>query len=198
MNEPTPTEPTSVARPLPSLAPTAPPTAWSGGPVAPAVGSGTVPATPGVVVAGTSTEHVARGLAVALLAVLAAGGLAVVVWNLGFVASITSAVLAIGATYAYTWAAGAPPRRGLLPLVALIVLGVVAVALSFVAWDASQFFDEETAALTAAGYTRASFVTGAVQDVELLRSYAGDLAFYFVFAVIGTFGVIRRLVLSRD
>ncbi|QIM22813.1 hypothetical protein G7075_19515 [Phycicoccus sp. HDW14] len=139
-------------------------------------------------------ENVARGLLVALAAVLVAGVLAVVVWNLGFIASITSAVLAIGASLGYAKAAGAPPRRGIAPLVVLIVLGVVGTALAFVGWDASQYYTEHAAEAAAAGVSRGSFIWENITDGEVLSGYGGDLAMYFVFAALGTFGVLRSLL----
>lgn len=142
-------------------------------------------------------EHVARGLLVALLAVLAAGVLAVVVWNLGFVASITSAVLAVGASLGYAKAAGAPPRRGIAPLAVLILLGVVGTALAFVGWDASQYYTAHAAEAASAGVSRGSFIWQNITDGEVLSSYGGDLAMYFVFAVLGTFGVMRTLLRSE-
>ena len=186
-----PIRPTNPEEPAGSLAPSGPPTVWTGSPGAPAFAPAPTLTSPlGI----APDERVARGLAVALLAVLAAGTLAVVVWNLGFVASITSALLAIGASVGYTRAAGAAPRRGLGPLVVLIVLGVVGTALAFVGWDASQYYSAHAAEAASAGVTRSSFVWQNVTDGQVLSSYAGDLAFYFVFAVLGTFGVVRRLL----
>ncbi len=192
---PEPIRPTKADGAGRSLGPSGPPTVWTGALAVPVAG----PASPLTSPMGVAPdERVARGLAVAVLAVLAAGALAVVVWNLGFVASITSALLAIGASVGYTRAAGAAPRRGLAPLVVLIALGVVGTALAFVGWDASQYYSAHAAEAASAGVTRSSFVWQNVTDGQVLSSYAGDLAFYFVFAVLGTFGVLRRLLQARD
>jgi hypothetical protein len=140
------------------------------------------------------TERVGLGLAAATAAVLASAVVAVALWNFGFVASITALLLSVGASIAYTKAAGTSPRRGIAPLVALIALGVVGTAVAFVGWDASQYYGEHAAEAAASGVSRASFVWQNITDGQVLSAYAGDLAFYFLFAVLGTFGVMRRLL----
>src|SRR5262245_22069592 len=79
-------------------------------------------------------ERVALGLLAALVAVVVGVVLTVVIWRAGYIASITSLVIAIGAVYLYTLAAGSPPRRGLAPVIIFVLLGVV---LSFFAVVAS-------------------------------------------------------------
>ena len=180
----------AVAEPAtPAAAPPGPPTE-----PARRLSDATLPLTPPVPPPPHPVERVGRGLAVALPPVLGSGVLAVVVWNLGYVASITSVVLAAGAVLGYAKAAGSPPRRGMLPLLGLIVLGVVGTALALVGWDASQYYSAHAAEAAAAGVSRSSFVWENVTDGEVLRSYGGDLAMYFVLAALGTVGVIVRLV----
>jgi hypothetical protein len=58
--------------------------------------------TSGDLVSPPTTERVAVGLLAALGAVLAGVVLTVVIWRAGFIASITSLVIAIGATWLYT------------------------------------------------------------------------------------------------
>ncbi|MBD3783908.1 MAG: hypothetical protein IE926_13335, partial [Micrococcales bacterium] len=183
-------------QPVPGAPTPAPALASSEPPAEPArrLSDVTLPPPPPVAAAPEPVERVGRGLAVALLVVLGAGVLAVVVWNLGYVASVTSVVLAAGAVLGYAKAAGAPPRRGMLPLLALIVLGVVGTALALVGWDASQYYSAHAAEAAAAGVSRASFVWENITDGEVLGSYAGHLAMYFVLAALGTVGVIVRLV----
>ena len=130
---PVPGAPTPAPAPAPALASSEPPAE-----PARRLSDVTLPPPPTVAAAPEPVERVGRGLAVALLVVLGAGVLAVVVWNLGYVASVTSVVLAAGAVLGYAKVAGAPPRRGMLPLLALIVLGVVGTALALVGWDASR------------------------------------------------------------
>lgn len=62
------------------------------------------------------------------------------VWNFGFIASITSFVMAAGAVFLYGLAAGAPARKGVVPLVLLVVAGVVATFFLLVGWDAARAY----------------------------------------------------------
>jgi hypothetical protein len=135
-------------------------------------------------------ERVGRGLGIASVAIVAGIVLTVVIWRLGYVASISSFLLAAGATYAYTWAAGAAPRKGAVPLILFIVLGVIVGFLTMVASDALKAYDE----LGVLGVSKWSFVRQMVFNTEVLRSYAGDMLFYFGFAALGIFGTLRGLI----
>ncbi len=135
-------------------------------------------------------ERVGRGLAIAALVVGLGVVLTVVIWRFGFVASISSLILAAGATYAYTWAAGAAPRKGALPLIVFIVLGVVVGFLAMIASDALEAYDE----LGVVGLSEWAWVRQMVFNAEVLRSYAGDMLFYFGFAALGIFGTLRGLI----
>lgn len=130
-------------------------------------------------------ERVWRGLLASLVAVLAGIVLTVVIWRLGYVAALTSLVIAAGAVYLYSWAAGAPPRKGLGPLIVVVALGVVAS-------DLAEAYDEFD--LGAAGISKLDFVTDNLFHAEVLREYGKDAAMFAVFAVLGVFGTLRRLI----
>jgi len=139
-----------------------------------------------------AAENVARGLLAATGAILVGLVLTVVVWRLGFIASITSFAMAAGAVFIYGKAAGADPRRGLLPLIGLIVVGVVlgcAVLVGSDAWDAYGVLDMDQA-----GVSRFEFIKSSLTDSTILSAYSKDLAFFVGFAVLGTWGTIRRLL----
>jgi len=140
-------------------------------------------------------ERVGLGLLAALGAALVGVVLTVVVWRMGFVASITSFVIALGATMLYAKAAGTAPRKGLLPLIGIILVGVVASFFAVVANDAWTFFDEEN--LGATGVSRFDVVTDLMFNGEVLRGYGKDMAMFFVFAVLGIFSTLRRLLSSH-
>ena len=63
------------------------------------------------------TENVGRGVLFSLLAIPVGVAAAVLIWQLGFIASITSFAIAAGAAWLYTRGAGAAPRAGLIPLI---------------------------------------------------------------------------------
>jgi hypothetical protein len=144
-----------------------------------------------VVMPARAPEAVARGMLAATLAVLAGVVLTVVIWRFGFIASITSFVMAAGAVFLYSWAAGTPPRKGLIPLVLLIVLGVVAAFFGVVASDAWDVYGQFDGVV---GVSRSSFILDNIFRGELLREYAQDMAMFGVFAVLGLFGTMRRLL----
>jgi len=118
------------------------------------------------------------------------------VWSFGFIASITSFVMAAGATFLYGVAAGAPPRRGVVPLVLLVVAGVVATFFLLVGYDAAQAYDELTAGLPAdqIGMGKAEFVRTSIFDGEVLSAYGKDMAFFFGFAVLGMWTTLKNVL----
>ena len=145
-------------------------------------------------------ERVALGLAAAFVALLVGAGLTLAIWNFGFIASITSFVMAAGATFLYGLAAGAPPRRGVVPLVVLVVLGVVATFFLLVAWDAAQAYDELVLDIpdgqVATG--KGEFVRTAMFDGEILKSYGKDMAFFFGFAILGMWTTLKNVLGSAS
>jgi hypothetical protein len=139
-------------------------------------------------------ERVLRGLLAALVAVLLGVALTVVIWRAGYVAAITSLAIAFGASYLYTLAAGRSARRGLVPLILLILLGVVVAFFAIVVSDLFEVYDD----LGLSGSIgRGKFVRENVFDPDLLKSYDKDLAWFAGFALLGIFGTIRQLFASR-
>lgn len=141
-------------------------------------------------------ERVVLGLLAASVAVLGGAALTVAIWRLGYIAAITSLAIAFGAAVLYQVAAGAPARKGLVPLVLLIVLGVV---LSFFAVVASDLWDAYDL-LSVYGpleVSRLQFITDNLLNGEVLGEYGQDLALFGVFAVLGVVGTIRRLLSGR-
>ena len=138
-------------------------------------------------------ENVAKGLFFALGAVLGGIILTVVVWRIGFIASITSYVLAAGAIYLYDKGAGTVPKRGLIPILLLVVAGVVVAFFGIVASDAWDVYDKFGAST---GDDRISFILNNIFRGEVLRGYGKDIAMFGVFAVLGIYSTLRRLMAS--
>ena len=142
-------------------------------------------------------ERVGRGLLFASLGVLAGVVLTVVIWRLGFVASLTSLLLAVGAGWLYVKGAGAPPRKGLVPLLLLIVAGVVVALLGAVASDIwvaylDAFPDADTAELLQA--VQFYLFDGEIwSDSGLVRS----VIMFVLFAALGMFSIFRQLLSGR-
>ncbi|WP_148615059.1 hypothetical protein [Nocardioides rubriscoriae] len=138
-------------------------------------------------------ERVGLGLLAATGAVVGGIVLTVVIWRLGFVAAISSLVIAFGAAYLYEAAAGRPARKGLVPLLLLIVVGVIVSFFAIVASDAYDVYDD----LGVIGLSRPAFIREAITEPEVLQEYGKDLALFGILAVVGIVGVGRRLLASR-
>lgn len=140
-------------------------------------------------------EKVALGLLGASAAALVGVLLTVVLWRAGFIAGITSFAIAAGAAFLYTKAAGAPPRRGLLLLLVVIILGVF---LSFFAAVASDLWDAYDQFQLDGMESRSEFIRDNLFRGEVLQNYGKDAAFFGLFAVLGIYGTIKRLVASAS
>jgi hypothetical protein len=139
------------------------------------------------------TEAVGRGLLFSLVAIPVGVAAAVLIWQLGFIASITSFAIAAGAAWLYSRGAGTAPRAGLVPLIAVILTGVALSFLAIVAADLVSYYNTPEGA--ALGWPSASaFVMAHLFDPEVLGSYGTDLAMFGVFAALGIFGTVRRLL----
>ena len=141
------------------------------------------------------TENVGRGVLFSLLAIPVGVAAAVLIWQLGFIASITSFAIAAGAAWLYTRGAGAAPRSGLIPLILVILTGVVLSFLSIVVADMVQFYNSPEGAEL--GWDSLSgFVMGNIFAPEVLGSYGSEMAMFGLFAALGVFGTVRRLMAS--
>lgn len=174
----------AAAAPYPAgtMAPGAPPAGSQGFPGAEPGGPVEPPA---------RAERVGLGLAFAACIVLGCVALTAVIYHLGFIASITAWLMAIGAAMAYR-TAGGEPVKGRVPLLVLIVVGIV---LGFLAMVASAVWDYYWAEMGSAGTDgeAVQLVLGNLFNVELWQDLGMDAVFYFLFAALGAFGVIRRM-----
>jgi len=160
----------------------------------PALPEPTGEAAPGTTLqAAEPKERVLLGLLASLLPILAGIAITVAIWRAGYIAGITSFAIAIGAAYVYRVAAGRPARKGLGPLVVLIVLGVVVSFFAVVASDLWDFYDDAIDAGYVAEVSKARFIREGLTDQEILGEYGKDMAMFALFAVLGIGGVIRSL-----
>lgn len=145
----------------------------------------------GLPVPPAAPERVGLGLGAAALVVLVCCGLTVAIYHWGFIASITAWLMAMGAAWAYT-KVGGEPVKGRVPLLVLIVVGIVLGFLSMVASVVWDYYWEE---MGSAGTTQEAveLVFGNLFNGELWQDLGRDALFYFLFAALGAFGVIRRM-----
>lgn len=138
-------------------------------------------------------EIVPRGILFSLAAIPLGMAASVLIWKLGFIASITSFLIAGVAGWLYVRGAGAAPRKGWLPLLAVIVGGVAASFFAIVAADLVEAYN--TPEGQAAGYPSVvEFVSANLFYGEVLKSYGTDLVMFLAFAALGVFGTVRRLL----
>jgi hypothetical protein len=138
-------------------------------------------------------ENVAKGMFFALAAVVLGVLLTVVLWRAGFIAAITSYVLAAGAIFLYDKGAGTTPKRGLVPVLVLVVAGIVVAFFGVVASDAWDVYSKLGAGLPD---TRIEFILNNIFRGEVLKSYGKDMAMFAIFAALGVYSTLRRLVAS--
>ncbi|MHB1008973.1 MAG: hypothetical protein ACYC1E_07030 [Propionibacteriaceae bacterium] len=139
------------------------------------------------------TENVGRGLAMALLAVVGGCVLSAFVYHLGFVASIVALAMGAAGIFLYAKGAGAPPRKGALALVVLLIAGILLAWVSSVGTELYFYYVDRTG--TAAGAVM--FVLESVLSVDLFKAMLKDFLIFVGFGVLGIFGVARQLFTRR-
>lgn len=136
-------------------------------------------------------ENVGRGLLFSLLAIVLGAVLAALIFQLGFIASITSFAMAWAAGWLYTKGAGAPPKKGVAPLIAVIVVGVIVSLFVILGW---ALYGEIAAEFPGAGFGEIMpFVMQLLFDVEVWSNFARDAGMFVLFAALGTFTTLRQL-----
>jgi hypothetical protein len=166
----------------------------------PVVGSSYPPVTGGVYPAVAPAgqvpevpERVGRGLLFALGAVVAGIVVAVVLWQIGFIASFTSLLLASGAVWLYQKGAGTAPRKGALPLIFLILVGAalaLAISMGFEVFRyvLGEGFDVGESL---------QFALAAMFNPVLWRANATSAVMFIAFAALGSVGVLRTLFRTK-
>jgi hypothetical protein len=136
-------------------------------------------------------ENVGRGILFSLLAVVLGALLAGGLYQMGYIASITSFIMAVAAGWLYVKGAGAAPRAGLWPLVGVIVVGVIISLFTMLGWG---LYSEIAAAYPdAASGDIMSLVFQLMFEGEVWGSFAKDAGIFVLFAALGTFATLRQL-----
>ena len=146
-------------------------------------------------VAQPAEERVGRGMLGALAGVVIGAVLSLVAWRLGFITAITSFILAAAAVFLYAKLAGSAPRRGLAPLIAIIVVGTVVTFFLFIATDAAKAYDDVIARMGGeAPVSKSTFVRDSLFDGDVWSAYTKDALFFFGFAILGMWSTLKRAV----
>ncbi len=136
-------------------------------------------------------ERVGLGLTLSLGGIVIGCVVTWLLWKAGYIASITSFLIALSSVFLYTKGAGAPPRRGLVPLVLVILVGVVASFYTMYISDLGLAYDT----LAGSGAPeKGEFIRANLFNTEAISAYGSDLVMFLLFAVLGVVGIVRRLL----
>jgi len=129
----------------------------------------------------------------ALIAVIGGCVLAAAVYHLGFVASIVALVMGAAGIFLYTKGAGAPPRKGAVGLVVLLMAGILLAWISSVGTELYFFYVDQTGTSDGA----LAFAVGGAFSLDLFKATLKDFVIFVGFGALGIFGVARQLLLPR-
>lgn len=151
--------------------------------------------TPDVAVPTSATpalENVGRGTATALLTIPAGVIAWVVIWGLGYLASIVGAVVAFLALRLYVWGAGRISRVGAVVVLLTTTVTLVLAFLGGIVYDATIGFGDTAGIGQWAALTHPDFWPTFGQVLpEALPSYGKDIAWAVGFGALGSFATLR-------
>ena len=141
-----------------------------------------------------------RGMLLSVAAIPAAMVLWVIVWSMGYIASIVAFALAYAVIWLYEKGAGAKPDKTVaLPLVAIILVGSLLSFMAGMAADGWSYY--HSAEYTAMAQPTDGEVIGyIVQDFsnsQIWGAYTNDIMMTVLFTLIGAGGVIYTLFKSK-
>lgn len=141
--------------------------------------------------AASSPERVGRGLLYSLGGVVLGVVATAALWQSGFVASITSAIMAWACIWLYTKGAGHPPRKGALAVVGVIIVGVALSAAAVIATDAVDYARSQLTQPSVGDYV--GTIVATLTTPEVWIQYGSTIGMLVVFAGLGTVGIIMQL-----
>lgn len=142
-----------------------------------------------------TTERVGRGLLFSVGGIIVGVVLTVVLWQMNFIASLTSLAMAYACIWLYTKGAGRAPRKGAVPLIGVILLGVIASLVAVFASDAVTLINRVHQAHGFGDYVMP--IINFVTSPQVWQSNASSVIMYLVFAAFGSFGIFTGLAKSR-
>lgn len=143
-------------------------------------------------------ENVVRGAVFALAVVPAGVGLGLILWNLGWLASVVAFATAAGAARLYLAGStagrgGTMTRRGAWVVVAVTAVTVVLAFLGTIWLDLAAYVDAPPPALLFEPEAWHLLGSSLRDDPELLRGLLGDFLMALLFSGLGCFFILRRL-----
>lgn len=144
----------------------------------------------------TPTENVIRGTLFSLIALPIGVAIFVVVWNLGFIASIVSVATALLTVFLYRLGAGGVISRvGALCVTAVVIVTVGLSILAGIVSEVAIYVGEEAGvspfeAITLPGFW--DFFTEVTSDPAYQESVLPSVGIAILFAGLGVFGTLRK------
>ncbi len=146
-----------------------------------------------------------KGILLSLLAIPAAIIVWVIVWSMGFIASIVALGLAYAVVWLYAKGAGAQPDKTVaLPLVLVILVGCVLSFVAGVAYEGYSYYQSEEYLADAKVETNptpdetAEYVASMMGDSSLWEAYTNDIIMTIVFTLLGAGGVVYSLFKGQE
>lgn len=139
----------------------------------------------------TAAENVGRGIAFSLLGIVLGAFLAALLYQWGFIASITSFLMAVAAGWLYRKGAGAAPVKGVVPLIGVIVAGVIASLFAMLAWGLYAGISADNPGVPAGEIW--AVVGDNLFYPPVWEAFATDALIFVAFAALGTFSMLRQL-----
>ena len=138
-------------------------------------------------------ERVGRGTLLALVAVPAGMIVAALIWQVGFIASISTLVMAALLPFLYRRASGGRISKGIPVIIGLAVIGTVLSFFAVVTSDLIKAYHGFGPGERASYGTFAEFWSTNIFYGPVLKSYSKDAALFALFAVLGGVSVILRV-----
>ncbi|WP_202627620.1 hypothetical protein [Cellulomonas sp. APG4] len=144
-------------------------------------------------------ENVGRGALVALLTVPAGVAVWVLVWGMGFIASIVGFGVAFLALRLYVWGAGRISRVGALVVLAVTVVTLLLAFFGGIVYDAAHGIGQVSGLGTWAAFTHAEFwPTFSTLLPEALPEYLPDFGLASAFGALGAFTTLRSAFAAAE
>jgi hypothetical protein len=145
----------------------------------------------------TTGERVGRGLALALLVIPAGVIVWTIIWNLGFIASIVSWGVAVGAVWLYRMGSKARITRGAFwGIISIVVVTVVLSLLAGMFTDLVAAIDLPLQDAITDPRVWGAFADNLLTNGEMWQAYVPQVLMALVFAFLGCFWTLRRV--SRE
>ncbi|GEA89799.1 hypothetical protein [Cellulomonas cellasea] len=136
--------------------------------------------------------NVGRGALLALATIPVGIAAWVLLWGMGFIASIVAALVAFLAVRLYVLGAGRLTRTGALVVLAITVVTLVLAFVGGIAWDAATAVGEETGTSAWGALTDPTFWSWFSSILpEVLPEYGTDIAWAAGFGALGSFTTLR-------